>query len=393
MATEVLFANNATSKLALGISSTDTSMSVIEGTGVLFPDAKEGISHFYCTLIDLDGYIEIVKVTNRSTDTFTIIRGIENLPPRMFPTGAVVQQRVTTQGLYDLKQEAIDIAENAVDIANEAKQDVQDLANLPRTITLTGDATGGPVTFTNTQNISIPVTVASLGGTKFNRQVKTTSGSMTAPVTGMYRIQGCGGGGAGGGTLGNGGLQGQDTTLSVNNNLIFTATRGSGGGAGTGSTRSSGAGGGGGAGKVGDIQAYITAGSTISWTIGIGGSPSSTSTTPTGPEAGRNGLAPSTYSIGSPGTGAGGAGNGGITYNNQYTPAGSGGNGGINGLGFGGGGGGAGANAAPGGIAGLGGNGAEGGADGNDGSTSFTTLRLGGKGGDGCIILEWISKE
>ena len=69
----IKFTNNATTTLASGINSSATSLTVATGAGALFPSLS-GSDVFYVTLANLAGSVEIVKVTARSTDTFTIVR-------------------------------------------------------------------------------------------------------------------------------------------------------------------------------------------------------------------------------------------------------------------------------------------------------------------------------
>lgn len=94
----VLFANNATSTLASGITNVATSLTVAGGTGALFPTLSGG-NVFYATLVDASNNIEIVKVTARSTDTFTIVRAQESTTARAFSTGHKVELRLTAAGL------------------------------------------------------------------------------------------------------------------------------------------------------------------------------------------------------------------------------------------------------------------------------------------------------
>ena len=74
-----LFTNNAATTLASSILVGATSLTVAAGTGALFPSLA-GSAYFYCTLSNTTGTtIEIVKVTARSTDTFTIVRGVYSI--------------------------------------------------------------------------------------------------------------------------------------------------------------------------------------------------------------------------------------------------------------------------------------------------------------------------
>lgn len=85
------FANAARSNLALGINNAVTSFSVTAGTGAKFPTLGTG-DWFYATLQEGDT-LEIVKVTARSTDTFTVVRAQNGTTASAFTTAAVVGLR------------------------------------------------------------------------------------------------------------------------------------------------------------------------------------------------------------------------------------------------------------------------------------------------------------
>jgi hypothetical protein len=89
----IKFTNNATSTLASGIASGATSLTVSTGQGALFPTLG-GSDYFYCTLSNVTNTIEIVKVTARSTDTFTIVRAQDNTTASAFVTGDKVELRL-----------------------------------------------------------------------------------------------------------------------------------------------------------------------------------------------------------------------------------------------------------------------------------------------------------
>lgn len=95
------FTNNATSTLASTINSSATSLSVATGTGSLFPTLTAG-DYFYCTLANLAGAIEIVQVTARSTDTFTIVRGQDGTTGLGWTAGDKVELRLVAASLNDL---------------------------------------------------------------------------------------------------------------------------------------------------------------------------------------------------------------------------------------------------------------------------------------------------
>ena len=120
------FANNATTKLAAGINTSVTSLTVTTGTGALFPTLG-GSDYFYCTLANTTGGIEIIKVTARSTDTFTIVRGQDGTTAASWITNDTVELRLVAASLNDLPK---------LDEANTFSA-IQ---------TFTGGAVGGPWT-------------------------------------------------------------------------------------------------------------------------------------------------------------------------------------------------------------------------------------------------------
>ena len=96
------FTNNAATTLASGITSVATSLTVASGTGGQFP-ALTGNNFFYCTLQNTAGTtVEIVKVTARSTDTFTIVRAQEGTTASAFSAGDKVELRLTAGEINNL---------------------------------------------------------------------------------------------------------------------------------------------------------------------------------------------------------------------------------------------------------------------------------------------------
>lgn len=101
----VLYANRAFSTLASGITNVATSLSVAAGQGARFP-AISGGDHFYATLDDNAGNVEIVRVTARASDTFTIVRAQDGTSALAFSAGAGVELRVVRAMLDDIKTDA-----------------------------------------------------------------------------------------------------------------------------------------------------------------------------------------------------------------------------------------------------------------------------------------------
>jgi hypothetical protein len=92
------FTNNAATTLASGITNVATSLTVATGTGALFPSLS-GSQYFYCTLANVSGTVEIVKVTARSTDTFTIVRGQDNTSAVSWNSGDKCELRLVAASL------------------------------------------------------------------------------------------------------------------------------------------------------------------------------------------------------------------------------------------------------------------------------------------------------
>lgn len=101
----IQFANNAATTLFSSVLMSDTQIIVSPGGGALFP-AAGGSNYFMVAVVDIaTGLLEIMKVTNRSGDTFTVVRAQENTTARAFPAGSPVELRLTAQSILD----AVDI--------------------------------------------------------------------------------------------------------------------------------------------------------------------------------------------------------------------------------------------------------------------------------------------
>lgn len=97
MALSLLAANNAQAVLAAGISSTATSLTVSTGTGTLFPSPVAGTSFFKLTIIDAatGSLTEIVHVTARAGDVFTIQRAQEGTTARAWSANDIAANMMT----------------------------------------------------------------------------------------------------------------------------------------------------------------------------------------------------------------------------------------------------------------------------------------------------------
>lgn len=98
-----LFTNNAATTLASGVLIGATSLTVAAGTGAEFPTLA-GSEYFYCTIANNAGSVEIIKVTARSTDTFTIVRGQDGTSAAAWASGDKVELRLTRIDLLNFPQ-------------------------------------------------------------------------------------------------------------------------------------------------------------------------------------------------------------------------------------------------------------------------------------------------
>ena len=97
----VKFTNNAATTLAAGINSSVTSISVTDGS--VFP-ALTGSDHFYVTFDDTTNR-ENVKVTARSGNTLTVVRGQDDTTAQAFNSGDKAELRVVAALLEDITTE------------------------------------------------------------------------------------------------------------------------------------------------------------------------------------------------------------------------------------------------------------------------------------------------
>jgi hypothetical protein len=101
-----LYTNQATSTLASGIASNANQLSVQTNHGTRFPAAGTNNEYFFATLDNGAGTVEIIKVTARSGDTFTIERAQDGTTASGFSAGTTVELRITRALLDAVKNEA-----------------------------------------------------------------------------------------------------------------------------------------------------------------------------------------------------------------------------------------------------------------------------------------------
>jgi hypothetical protein len=152
MSSNYQFTNNAATTLASSILIGATSLTVAAGTGGLFPTLT-GSNFFYCTLQNTAGsLVEIVKVTARSTDTFTIVRAQEGTSASAFALGDKVELRLTA-GEINLLFSGVTQGSNTDQVFQENGLTV----NTSYTLTTSRNAMSvGPITLASGATVTVP---------------------------------------------------------------------------------------------------------------------------------------------------------------------------------------------------------------------------------------------
>lgn len=96
----VVLKNNTVGYLQSAVTASDTSIVLVTGTGSNFPNLTAG-EYFYATISIGNIPTEIVKVTARSNDVLTVVRGQEGTSASNFSAGSAVELRVTAQSIID----------------------------------------------------------------------------------------------------------------------------------------------------------------------------------------------------------------------------------------------------------------------------------------------------
>lgn len=98
--------NNAYGTLAASLSDVATTLNLNSGEGARFPTLG-GSDYFYLTLIDTSNNVEIVKVTARSSDTMTIVRGQDGTTARSYAVNSRAELRPCAAMFAAIISEAI----------------------------------------------------------------------------------------------------------------------------------------------------------------------------------------------------------------------------------------------------------------------------------------------
>jgi hypothetical protein len=93
--------NNAFGTLSAAINTTATTITLDSGQGARFPTLGAS-DHFYGTIVDTGNNLEIVKVTARSTDSLTVVRGQDGTSATAFAIGDRFELRPTAALFEDI---------------------------------------------------------------------------------------------------------------------------------------------------------------------------------------------------------------------------------------------------------------------------------------------------
>lgn len=162
MALTMLAANNASTLLVSDISAASTTLQVSTGTGNQFPSPVSGTSYFKVTLTSLAAgrTKEIVHVTARSGDTFTIVRGQEGTSPAAWPSGSSVANLFTAGTFSDMAQtkDVQDVYDTLLASTGAAKVGALDDSSNPTTVQAA---------------LNLKMSIANILGTGANQGAKT----------------------------------------------------------------------------------------------------------------------------------------------------------------------------------------------------------------------------
>jgi hypothetical protein len=103
-----LFSNNAFGTIGQNLLASSTELTLVSSQGARFPAPTAG-DHFMATIIGeslagIELSWEIVRVTARSNDTLTLVRGQEGTTAATWPFGTRVELRLTSGGLARFPQ-------------------------------------------------------------------------------------------------------------------------------------------------------------------------------------------------------------------------------------------------------------------------------------------------
>jgi hypothetical protein len=193
----VLLSNNASAAIASSITTSSTTIILAAGQGAEFP-IPNATDYFYATLVDSSNNLEIVKVTNRSADTLTVVRAQDGTTARSYTAGSLLELRLVAAVINDLQNIIVNplitgIRETAT-ISATAAASVIDFNTLTQAVLYyTVDATAnwtvnfrgnGATTFNSLLSVGQSFTatfIAAQGATAYYNNVVTIDGVTVTP--------------------------------------------------------------------------------------------------------------------------------------------------------------------------------------------------------------------
>lgn len=252
--------NNAFSTLFSSLTTVATTMTVASGHGARFPSASVASgNYFYVTLIKSSGVTEIVKVTDRSTDVFTIVRSQDGTTATTFTAGDRVELRPVAALFNELPNRLLITADYTDLSVTNGKLDnivsaIGPIGGLGKFLTATVNSKGRITALTQTNGIVQTDTFA------FTTSGATQTWTKPTSAGSLVRIQCWGGGGGGGcasagaGGGGGGGGAYSDRWMNLADVTSTVSVVVGGGGAGTNTANTAGT-----AGENTTFGAYVTA--------------------------------------------------------------------------------------------------------------------------------------
>ena len=182
---QALFTNNAAGTLSAAVASTDTLIYLGSGQGALFPTIT-GSNYFYITVTMLAApyNMEIMKVTNVSTNTLTVVRGQDNTVANAsgFSISDPVELRVTAVVLQELQATAATVTTT---IASGATGTTQAIGTNNTTIATTAYADTHVPKDVGSQGVGVILFLMLSSGSTIAAG-GTVSGSLLQGIAGTY---------------------------------------------------------------------------------------------------------------------------------------------------------------------------------------------------------------
>lgn len=177
-----VYANNAITTLAVGITNVSTSITVATGTGALFPSPTNG-DYAWLTLSTATGVIEIVNCSSRTGDVLTVTRGQQGTTASSFSIGDSLTQRMTAQGLSDNVTIAQTQATNAAASAAAALVSQNASSSSASSASTSANTATTQAGIATTQAGNAAASAAAAAGTLANAVTKTSAtGSAIMPA-------------------------------------------------------------------------------------------------------------------------------------------------------------------------------------------------------------------